>query len=471
MSSDSGTNPLEGHVQLMASRGAELLNAGRFQEALACFEIVREVCPGDPRLLLYAGAALHGLGRLEDAVAVYRHALSAAPDYGELHNNLGNSLMASGRFAEAAECYSRAAALLPGSPVPVTANATALQALGRYRESEEKCRAALNIDSGFAAAHWNLALNLLTRGEYASGWREYEWRWQRADFTSPRRHLDRPLWDGSPLHGRTILLHAEQGLGDVVQFVRYAPMVAGFGGKVLLECHPELVTLMRSVEGVTDAMAFDAAADSDFACHIPLLSLPRVFGTTLETIPSRIPYLSQSAAYTSKWQNLTALQRSRLKVGLVWAGKSYPDPLRSCPWGEMKALLAINGVSFFSLQFGMAGRPGGERTDAGDGLVDLTGKICDFSDTAALISQLDLIISIDTSVAHVAGAMGKQTWLLLPYAADWRWLLHRSDSPWYPTMTLFRQQIPGDWNGLITRVKLALISWIRKKSFEEASKD
>ncbi len=458
-------------LQQLFREGSDLLQAGNAAEALIRFQSARNIDSSNAILHLYTGAALHDLDRFEEAIVCYRLALVITPSMGEAYNNLGNSLLALGRLREAADSFLHAAMLLPASPVPLTARATALQALGNISEAEADCRKALTIDRAFAAAHWNLALNLLLQGSYTEGWQEYEWRWLKPGFTSPCRHRDIPLWDGSPLHGRTILLHAEQGFGDAIQFMRYAPLVAQRGGVVVIECHPELVQLIRSTEGIQEVVPFGAQLPL-FSCQAPLLSLPRIFGTTLQSIPSQCPYVSTSSELREKWTALTSAHSADLRVGLAWAGKSYPDPLRSCRLAEFAPLATTQNVTFYSLQLGSGSEQSGY-PPPGMSLIDLTGQINDFADTAALIEQLDLVISIDTAVAHLAGALGKPVWLMLPFAPDWRWLLDCSDSPWYPTMKIFRQKQPGAWDDAVKRMYAALEAWngINKKSFEVAPKD
>lgn len=433
--------------------GSKLLQAGNSTAALVCFHKALTINPSNAILLLHAGAALHALCRYEEAASYYQRALSIAPCMGEIHNNLGNSLMALGRFAQAADSFSRASELIPASPIPRTARSTALQALGNIAEAEADCRRALMIDPSFAAAHWNLSLNLLLQGSYVEGWQEYEWRWQKPDFTSPVRHNNIRLWDGSPLNGRTILLHAEQGFGDAIQFIRYAQLVAAHGGRVLLECHPQLVSLFSEIDGIHAVVPFGSFLPP-FSIQAPLLSLPRIFGTTLQNIPSGCPYLSIPAEHRKKWTALISAYTQTLRVGLVWAGKSYPDPLRSCHLTDL-APLASDRITFFSLQLGTGSEQTGS-PPSGMQLVDLTDQIHDFADTAALIDQLDIVVSIDTAVAHLAGSLGKQVLLLLPFAPDWRWLLVRSDSPWYPTMHIFRQNQPCDWGNVIDLVRITL---------------
>lgn len=439
------------YVQQLFQEGSELLRQGNFIAALSCFEQANEIAPSNAIIFLHAGAALHNLTRYEEALACYDAAIRLAPHLGEAHNNRGNSLMTLGRFKEAANSFSQAARLLPSSPVPLTARASALQALGLVSEAETDCRMALKIAPEFAQAHWNLALNLLLQGNYSEGWLEYEWRWNKADFTSPRRHTDIPIWDGSELHGRTILLHAEQGFGDTIQFVRYIQLVVQQGGSVVLECHPQLVSLLKEIEGVLAVVPFDSPVPQS-GFQLPLLSLPHIFKTTLENIPSKVPYITVPTAYRDKWTSLIQCHPDNLRIGLVWAGKNYPDPLRSCRLLDLAHLATEEKITFFSLQVG-AGSEECKTPPIGMQLIDLTSQIHDFADTAALINQLDLVVSIDTAVAHLAGALGKPVCLLLPFAPDWRWLLKRNNSPWYPSMRLFRQAQPTDWGPPIENLK------------------
>ena len=449
-------------LQQLFTQSTDLLSAGNASDALMYLRAALVIDPSNPMVNLYVGAALHDLERYTEAVTFHYVTIEIAPGMGEAYNNLGNSLMALGRFDEAVDRFSKAAEILVTSPVPLAARASCLQALGRVAEAEVDCRKAVQLDPAFAAAHWNLALNLLLQGQYAEGWREYEWRWLKPDFTSPSRHTDVPLWDGVPLDGRTILLHAEQGFGDAIQFVRYAPLVAQQGGTVIIECHPQLVELFRSVEGVQSAVPFGSPLPF-FSFQVPLLSLPGIMRTTLQTIPSICPYLSVFSPYHKKWSVLVSEDSAEVRVGLVWAGKNYPDPLRSCRLVEFAPLATADDIIFFSLQLGH-GSEQAQLPPAGMRLVDLTLQIENFADTAALIEQLDLIVTIDTAVAHLAGALGKPVWLMLAYAPDWRWLLDRGDSPWYPTVRIFRQEQPGEWEPAVKKIAECLQLHYPKKN-------
>jgi tetratricopeptide (TPR) repeat protein len=321
-------------------------------------------------------------------------------------------------------------------------------------------RRAIDLRPDSAKAHYNLALALLSSGNFREGWTENEWRWLCKGFTTPLRRFTQPLWDGSPLHGRTILLHCEQGFGDSIQFIRYAPLVAERGGRVVLWAPPELLSLMRGVQGVETVAT--AEPFPPFDVHCPLLSLPRALDTRLESIPANVPYLFADPVRTARWKDKVVASANGLKIGLAWAGRPTHtnDRNRSIGLKQLAPLAEITGVTFYSLQKGSsahhaAGAPSGMN------LIDLTDELHDFADTAALIENLDMVIAVDTSVAHLAGAMGKRVWVLLPFSADWRWLLNREDNPWYPTMRLFRQKQIGNWDATIIELARALKSQVK----------
>jgi hypothetical protein len=288
-------------------------------------------------------------------------------------------------------------------------------------------------------------------GDLESGFREYEWRWKLKN--TPPTRFDQPVWDGSELKGRTIMLCREQGMGDMIQFSRYAAMVKDLGGTVIVEAQPELVRLLSTVPGVDKVVTHDAPVPR-FDVQIPVLSLPRIFQTTLETVPDRVPYVTAPELHNLRLSRPAA---SKLAVGIVWAGSPTQvyDRRRSCPMDRFLALMGLADVTFYSLQKGEAAKQ--LRLSGAAALVtDLSGRLNDFADTAAVLDQLDLVIAVDTAVAHLAGALGRPVWILLSYAGDWRCPPGRKDSPWYPTMRLFQQDRPGDWDGVMARVLAAL---------------
>lgn len=443
------------------------------------------------------GAVLLACDMTENAAAAFRQAIRLAPGYAEAHNNLGNAAQKLGWLAEAVECYQRAVAARPDYADPYSNLSVALRALGRLREAEAAARQALTLkpdyasahanlgiilhdqsrydealtcyetalsaDPGHAEAHVNRAVQLLQLGRLEEAWPDYEWRWQMQGFTTPKRPFAQPAWDGGNLNGRILLLHAEQGLGSAIQFVRYAPGVAANGGRLVLECQRPLARLFRHSLGAPRGPVASVIVKGEtlpaFDVHLPLMSLPQRFATSLASIPADVPYLAADADAVAAWRERLK-GRPRPRIGLAWAGNPnhLNDRNRSMPARAFIPLINRAAGSFFSLQVG----PGAsaQLKDLPATVVDLTFELADFLDTAALIQALDLVISVDTAVAHLAGALAKPVWLLLPFVPEWRWLLDRDDSPWYPTMRLFRQSAPGDWAGVIERLADALTAAI-----------
>lgn len=399
---------------------------------------------GELERIVREGAALHEAGRYDDALALYDDAVGRWPTLALLWNNRGNTLLELGFLDQAVKSYQQALQLAPSLHDSRVALATCLQMQGETQQALVECAKVLKVAPEHAEAHWNYALLLLLQGNYTTGFREYEWRWKKRRFTSPIREFAQPRWSGGDLSGRTILIYAEQGLGDTLQFCRYLPLLVERGAKVLFECHQPLVALMQSLDTGIAVLPFGRTLP-DFDCHLPLLSLPYMLGSTLETIPANIPYLATSERVLPFWQSVMPAVAGN-KIGLCWAGKSYPDPGRRCPPGFLAPLSALPNITWVSLQIAE------KEFRQPFPLLDLTMLVQDFADTAALLEQLDLVITVDTAVAHLAGALGKPTWLLLPFAPDWRWGLERSDCPWYPTMRLFRQQEAGDWSQVVHQV-------------------
>lgn len=439
--------PIHASPEVFA-RALRLQRAGRLAEAEGLYRGV--AAAGGPFAVdarINLGALLDETGRHEEALSLYREALlSRACDPIAL-NNMGSTLFKLGRFPEAAETFRLALHAAPDSPEAAIAIGASLQRSGEVAAAIACFRDVVARHPDSAEGHWNLSLALLLAGEFREGWAEYQWRWRRDSFTSPKRGFREPAWDGSPLGGRRILVHGEQGLGDTLQFARYLPMVAARGGRVIAECQSaSLKPLLRGIPGVAELFVMGEELPP-FDLQVPLLSLPYLFGTTLETVPCDVPYLAPPPERPALWRAKLPADQG-FKVGVVWGGKPVPDPFRSCTLKALAPLAAIPGVSLYSLQVGEGGAHAGDCP----GLIDLTAGIRDFGDTAALICRLDLVISIDTSVAHLAGALGKPVWLLLPKACDWRWLMGREDSPWYPTMRLFRQKRQGEWGEVVERV-------------------
>jgi tetratricopeptide (TPR) repeat protein len=438
----------------------------RVRNALELLVQERTNEPGhmDVESLYQLGARLKERGDLVEAERCFRGIVEQVPDLPDPHHSLGVVLQLQERPAEAIGHYRTALALDPGFVKAHYNLATALWRSGLYQEAISSVHTTLALDPFHAEAHWLLGqLHLLT-GHFNSGWEEYEWRWEVERFSTKKQNFEQPQWDGSTLAGKTLLIHMEQGRGDMIQFIRYAPLVAASGGRVVVCAVKELVSLLAMVEGVSLVVDREEILPA-FDVHIPALSLPRVFGTTLENIPNKVPYLRPDPLKVEEWRQ-TLRVNPGFRVGIVWAGQDKPDPSRSIPLREYLPLLSCPQVEIHSLQFGK----GTEEISAlpeGCEIIDHSDRILGFANTAALIANLDLIISIDTVVAHLAAALGKPTWTLLPFVPEWRWLVGRDDSPWYPTMRLFRQQSPGDWRGVMDRVQEELARLLNGVAFHK----
>jgi Flp pilus assembly protein TadD len=387
------------------------------------------------------------------AAEAYRHALALHPDDLTTHINLGSALYFQGNFEEAAASQRRALALNSGHAVALKNLAAALRQLGDYEEALATCRRAIVAAADFADAHRDEALLLLLLGRFDEGWAKYEWRWQAS--TVGARPLQGRRWNGEDLAGCRILLQSEQGVGDMLQFLRFAPLVAERGGSVILYLPSSLIRLRGDAIAAATQLAVMEEAPPPFDYYIPLLSLPRSFATTADAVPSRIPYLSAPSSLAHDWRQEFAATGS-LCVGVVWAGNPdhENDLIRSIPLTTLSRLFGERDICFYSLQVGQKAME--LRNIAGDTVRDLSQRLTDFGETAGAIEALDLVITVDTAVAHLAGALGKPVWVLLPHVPDWRWQLEREDSPWYPSMRLFRQRRRGDWEEVVSRVKSEL---------------
>lgn len=437
--------------------GRLLQDAGRLAEAESSYRAAIAIEPAHARAHNNLGCVLHMQGRLEEALAAYRRALDLDPELPQANQNFAAIVRDGGALERAALGYLRRTQQQPGDAMAFNDLGNTLRELGRHQEALAAYERALALEPGLAQAHFSRSFVLLLLGDYEAGWKEYEWRWRIPAFNAPARRFPRPIWNGRPVPGGAVLLHAEQGLGDTLQFVRYAPLVAERCAEVILECQPELGALMRGVAGVHRVVSRGESLP-DFSAHAPLMSLPAVFNTTLATIPWSGAYVCADPQRAGAWDLAGHAGATRLKVGLVWAGRpqQWDDRKRSISLDMLAPLARAAGVTFFSLQVGAAAAQSARPPD-GMRLVDVTRSIADFSDTAALVSQLDLVITIDTSVAHLAGAMGVPVWVLVAHAPDWRYHLVREDQPWYPTMRLFRQERDGDWSGAIARVSEELV--------------
>ena len=445
------------------SLGNVVLALDRVPEAAALFRRATELKPDYAEAHNNLGNALQRLGQWDDAIAAYEHALRARARYAEAHCNLGSALRKQGRLDEAEHSYHRALECKPDYATAFNNLALVLHEQARYEEALPHYDKALALEPNYAEAHANRAVLLLLLGRFAEGWDEYEWRWKVDGFTTSPRDHGRPQWDGSDLNGEPILLHAEQGLGSAIQFVRYVFKVAERGGQVLLECPRPLFGLFSSLAAGSPAPVSRVIVRGEpppaFHVHAPLMSLPRILGTTVDTIPDTVPYLDADPAAAAAWRDRMGPAAGRPRIGLVWAGnpRHMNDRNRSMPASFLAPLLENAGAAFYGLQVGASDRDM-DALPAGR-IRDMAAEIGDFADTAAIVANLDLVISVDTAVAHLAGAMGRPTWLLVPHVPEWRWLLDRDDTPWYPTMRLFRQSARGDWTELMDRVAAALAAF------------
>jgi tetratricopeptide (TPR) repeat protein len=433
-----------------------LRRTGDATEAAARYRQAIELQPNFHSAHNNLGNLLRENGQLDDAISSFQRAIELKPDYLEAFNNLGSALLESGKPDQAIANYQHALSLRADLPELHNNLGKAFRAKGDVPGSIAAHERVLSMRPDDADAHWNRSLMLLLSGQLEQGWDEYEWRWRVPEFKSPRRNFSQPLWSGQPLRGRRILLHAEQGFGDTIQFCRYAPLVASLGGRVILEAPPELHPLLHTLPGIEQ---FVIAGQSlpDFDLHCPLLSLPRAFRTTLQTIPDAIPHLRPAADQITRWKARLEFPKDRLRIGLAWAGSAANpnDRNRSLSLETLAPLADASDVAFYNLQTGPAAEAGrrGRRpfSFANDPLA-----FDDFADTAGLVANLDLILTVDTALAHLAGAMAAPVWLLLPFAPDWRWLLDREDTPWYPTMRLLRQPRLGDWGSIIRHARSEL---------------
>jgi tetratricopeptide (TPR) repeat protein len=407
------------------------------------------------------GVALMRQGQLEEAIAACQRAIALKPNLAEAHCNLGETLFKQDRIEAAIVAYHQAIALKPDLGNAHCNLGVALCEQNRIPEALSHLHTAVSLDPDDAIAHINLGMTQILIGDFENGLSEYEWRWQHKDI--PKLNFSQPLWDGSALDGRRILIWAEQGFGDTVQFIRYAPMLDQMGGRAIVRCPASLVRLIASMPSVELAIA-EGEPLPEYDVHVQMLSLPKLLETTVANIPAQVPYI-QSDIWQCAAIAKNSLPLDALNVGIVWASgyRDQPDALRfyhkkSCPLSEFMRLLDIPQVQLYSLQVGGNANDIDEFIGC-DRLHNWSPFIHDFTDTAALVAQLDLVIAVDTAIVHLAGAMGKPVWNLLPFAPDWRWFLEREDTPWYPTMRLFRQSERGNWEEVIKRVGAALRSF------------
>jgi tetratricopeptide (TPR) repeat protein len=438
------------------NRGAVLQELEQWEEALASYEQALALHPAFAAVYFNRGNALQSLQRLDEALASYNQAIAIQPDYHDAWLNRGNALVSLKQWDAALASYNRAIVVRADSAVAHANRGNVLKELNRLDEARASYDRAIAIQPDYPEAQTNRAVVSLLAGEFERGWTDFEWRWKikySANGREKHRTFRQPLWLGQEsLAGKTILLHSEQGLGDTLQFCRYVPLVANLGAKVILEVQKPLWGVLAGLEGVWQWVGQGvhqggAAPETDY--HCPLLSLPLAFKTRLDTIPSPARYLRGAADKVARWQaKLGAASTPR--IGLAWSGGTHrPEDNRRIPLADLIRHLP-QGFQYVSLQKEL---PESERQTlrSNPAVLDFADDL-NFDNTAALCECLDLVISIDTSVAHLSGALGKRTWILLAFNPDWRWLLGRTDSPWYPSATLYRQESIGNWNGVLSQV-------------------
>lgn len=457
-------------VEAWKNLGNTCLAKGDLDQAAAVFERMLTLMPGYTGPLLNVSVRLNKQGQYVQAEAVLRKVLQTSPDSYAALSNLGLVLTSQERFDEAMEYLRRAVNIRPETPNAHLNIANVLMRQGRRQEGMDTYDAILKIHPDLPSALFNRSLTLLRWGRLEQGWKDYAQRWRWPEFDSCFLH-DRftfPSWTGQELHGQRICIHYEQGIGDVIQFARYLPMVARRGGRVIVEVHDPLVRLMKRVQGVEESVRY-SKKPPEVPAFAAIMDLPGIFGTTLENIPADVPYIEPYPEDVAVWKQRLEGE-SRLRVGVVWAGNAH-NPVnahRSMNIEALRPLLQLEGAAFYSLQVGGSEDIQRLGQDASR-LRDLSEHLKDFADTAAAISQLDLVIAVDTAVVHLAGAMNKPVWLLLYYQGDWRWLEDRSDSPWYPSLRIFRQAHKDDWTEIVAQAADALAERIRQHSLRPAS--
>jgi tetratricopeptide (TPR) repeat protein len=431
---------------------------GDVAAAEAAYRGVLDADPDNAIAQHFLGVIRYQRGDFAAALPLLERAVAAKPGEPEFHNNLGLALAAADRESEAVTAYRAALTLKPDHAIAWNNLGLAMQAQNKVSDAIDAFRRALGLDPDFAQARWNLALALLLDGQFDEGWREYDARLALPELGRDRNRLPGSFWDGSQPAGKTILVYPEQGLGDALQFARYATLLADAGARCIVRCPEILAALLATVPGVA-AIVHEGESLPRYDAHAPLLSLPRLFGTTAETmIPAKVPYIAVAESGRNALRARLAKSGAKRRIGLCWAGNPAHgnDRRRSIPLAALAPLLRVPDVDWYSLQHGDAAA----QIDAipeGRDIVPLQPSAT-LVDTAALIAELDLVISVDTSIAHLAGALARPTWVLLPFAPDWRWQLGRDDSPWYPTLRLFRQHRPRDWPSVVERIQARLES-------------
>jgi hypothetical protein len=448
------------YAKAYTNRGNALQELKQFEAALASYDKAIAIKPGDADAYYNRGNAFHELNEFDRALASYDTAIALMPDYAEAYSNRGNSLQELKKFEDALSCYDNAIALKPDYAEAYYNRGRVLYELNELDKAISSYDKAIGVNPDYTDAYWNKSFALLLAGNYKSAWELYEWRWKCENLSITKRNFSQPLWLGKEsIEGKTILLHSEQGLGDTIQFCRYIPLVADLGAQVILEVELALTGLLKNLDGITEVVVKGNVLPA-FDCHCPLMSLPLAFKTDLNSIPSPQPYLKCDAGKVAYWQKMLG-DKSIPRIGLAWSGSitHQNDINRSIPLSTMIQHLPT-GLQYVSLQKEIRDSDNAA-LQSNSNIRHFGDELNDFTDTAALCELMDIVISVDTSIAHLCGASGKKTWVLLPFSPDWRWMLDRDDSPWYSSMKLFRQQSRGDWDGVIDNVNNKLIAAYR----------
>jgi tetratricopeptide (TPR) repeat protein len=446
------------HANAQSGLASALIDKGFTDDAIA---ICRRAIAQHPNFgLIYVTLtnALTVARQYDEAVAAGHRAVELRPDLAEAHHNLGYALSAAGDYANAAAAYRRAIALKPSYPEAYSNLAVALEQRADYDGAITAARRGIELNPDHAESHSILSMLLLRSGDFKAGWPEHQWRWKAKNLQRHAPRYAQPLWDGRDLAGRTLLIHNEQGFGDAIQFIRYLPMILARGqSRVVMQSRAQLIRLFHRLPGIA-AIGETVEELPPFETHCSLMDLPAIFETELATIPVSVPYLSASAVSMGEWEPRLAAGAppGMLRVGLAWAGNpQHPnDRARSIPLPLLRRLARVPNVRFYTLQVGPAPSKPGDAPELA--MVDHTAELRDFAETAAMVSCLDLVIGPDTAIVHLAGALARPVWMMLPFVPDWRWMLDRTDSPWYPTMRLFRQPVVGDWDSVVAAVAEAL---------------